>query len=172
MKRNSGYRYGFNGKENDNEVKGQGNQQDYGMRIYDPRLARFLSVDPITKKYPELTLYQFASNRPIDGIDQDGLEHIVYNVLLSKDGKTVISATNVSDVLRDKGPSGWGVQYKFYQNGEVVRTFFKSSDAPLFFAGKGTDAPVYIKGKKIFEQGNLEGHNDGANTGGEYGGVK
>jgi hypothetical protein len=32
----SGYRYGFNGKENDNEVKGEGNQQDYGMRIYDP----------------------------------------------------------------------------------------------------------------------------------------
>jgi RHS repeat-associated protein len=72
----SGYRYGFNGKENDNEVKGEGNQQDYGMRIYDPRLSRFLSVDPITKKYPELTPYQFASNRPIDGIDLDGLEWI------------------------------------------------------------------------------------------------
>jgi RHS repeat-associated protein len=70
----SGYRYGFNGKENDNDVKGEGNQQDYGMRIYDPRLGRFLSVDPITKEYPELTPYQFASNRPIDGIDQDGLE--------------------------------------------------------------------------------------------------
>src|SRR5690606_9621159 len=40
------YRYGFNGKENDNEVKGEGNQQDYGMRIYDTRLGRFLSVDP------------------------------------------------------------------------------------------------------------------------------
>ncbi len=42
------YRYGFNGKENDNEVKGEGNQQDYGFRIYDPRLGRFLSVDPLT----------------------------------------------------------------------------------------------------------------------------
>ncbi len=68
------YRYGFNGKENDNEIKGDGNQQDYGMRIYDPRTGRFLSVDPLTAKYPELTPYQFASNRPIDGIDLDGLE--------------------------------------------------------------------------------------------------
>ena len=42
------YRYGFNGKENDNEVKGGGNQQDYGERIYNLRLGRFLSVDPIT----------------------------------------------------------------------------------------------------------------------------
>ncbi|WP_121356794.1 RHS repeat domain-containing protein [Flavisolibacter nicotianae] len=69
------YRYGFNGKENDDEVKGvEGSQQDYGMRIYDPRLGRFLSVDPLTFKYPELTPYQFGSNRPIDGIDEDGLE--------------------------------------------------------------------------------------------------
>ncbi len=34
--------YRYNGKENDNEVKGDGNQQDYGFRIYDPRIARFL----------------------------------------------------------------------------------------------------------------------------------
>jgi RHS repeat-associated protein len=71
---NSSYRYGFNGKENDNEVKGEGNQQDYGMRIYDPRLVRFLSVDPIGKSYPMLTPYQFASNSPIAGVDLDGLE--------------------------------------------------------------------------------------------------
>ena len=69
------YRYGFNGKENDNEVKGQGNQQDYGMRIYDPRLARFLSVDPITANYPMLSPYQFGSNGPISGIDKDGMEY-------------------------------------------------------------------------------------------------
>jgi hypothetical protein len=33
------YRYGFNGKEKDNEVSGNGNSQDYGLRIYDPRLG-------------------------------------------------------------------------------------------------------------------------------------
>ena len=43
------YRFGFNGKENDNEVKGTGDQQDYGMRIYDPRLGKFLSV--VDKKF-------------------------------------------------------------------------------------------------------------------------
>ena len=40
--------------------------------------SRFLSVDPIMKEYPELTPYQFASNRPIDGIDQDGLEFVEF----------------------------------------------------------------------------------------------
>ncbi|MBN9384681.1 MAG: hypothetical protein J0H74_28260 [Chitinophagaceae bacterium] len=69
-----GYRYGFNGKENDNEVKGAGDQIDYGMRVYDPRVGRFLSVDPLTGKYPELTPYQFASNRPVEATDLDGQE--------------------------------------------------------------------------------------------------
>lgn len=68
------YRYGFNGKENDNDIKGEGNQQDYGMRIYDPRLGKFLSVDPITKDYPWYTPYQFAGNMPVRYIDLDGLE--------------------------------------------------------------------------------------------------
>src|SRR5215207_6768226 len=75
----SGYRYGFNGKENDNEIKGEGNQQDYGMRIYDPRLGRFLSVDPLAKSFPWYTPYQFAGNTPIQAIDLDGLEPIGYN---------------------------------------------------------------------------------------------
>lgn len=69
------YKFGFNGKENDNDVKGGvGNQQDYGMRIYDPRIGKFLSVDPLTKDYPWYTPYQFAGNTPIQAVDLDGLE--------------------------------------------------------------------------------------------------
>jgi len=68
------YRYGFNGKETENDVKGVGNEQDYGMRIYDPRLGRFLSVDPIASSYPWYTPFQFAGNTPIWSVDVDGLE--------------------------------------------------------------------------------------------------
>lgn len=68
------YRYGFNGKENDNEIKGIGNQQDYGLRIYNPRLGRFFSEDPLTPLYPWYTLYQFAGNMPIRFVDLDGSE--------------------------------------------------------------------------------------------------
>ena len=55
-------------------MKGVGNQQDYGMRIYDPRVGRFLSMDPLQEKFPEFTPYQFASNNPIEFIDLDGME--------------------------------------------------------------------------------------------------
>jgi RHS repeat-associated protein len=40
------YRYGFNGKEKYDEVKvSAGTQYDYGFRIYDPRIGKFLSRD-------------------------------------------------------------------------------------------------------------------------------
>ena len=48
---------------------------DYGFRIYNPSIARFLSVDPLTRSYPMLPPYQFASNTPINSIDIDGLEN-------------------------------------------------------------------------------------------------
>ncbi|HEY4784835.1 MAG TPA: RHS repeat-associated core domain-containing protein, partial [Bacteroidales bacterium] len=69
-------RYGFNGKEKDDDFAGGVTSAvyDYGFRIYDARIAKFLSVDPLTKKYPELTPYQFASNTPIMAIDLDGKE--------------------------------------------------------------------------------------------------
>lgn len=42
---NGGTRYGFNGMEADNEIKGQGNAYDFGGRsIYDGRIARFISL--------------------------------------------------------------------------------------------------------------------------------
>ena len=67
------YRYGFNGKENDNEVKGEGNQIDYGMRVYDPRLGRFLSVDPLAHKFPWQSPYCAMDNNPVNKIDPTGM---------------------------------------------------------------------------------------------------
>ena len=68
------YRYGFNGKEKDDEAKGVGNQIDYEKRIYDPRAGRFLSTDPLQAKFPFYSPYQFAGNTPIQAIDLDGTE--------------------------------------------------------------------------------------------------
>jgi RHS repeat-associated protein len=75
------YRYGFNGKENDNEIKGQGNHQDYGLRIYDPILGKFFSVDPLFKKFPWNSSYAFAENDVIRSVDLDGAERHPYQYL-------------------------------------------------------------------------------------------
>ena len=67
------YRYGFQGQEKDDEIKGSGNSLNYKFRMHDPRVARFLSIDPLYKEFPGLSTYSFAANRPIDGIDLKGL---------------------------------------------------------------------------------------------------
>lgn len=70
-------------------------------------ILRFLSVDPIAHQYPELTPYQFASNRPIDGIDQDGLEWSKVRTYNPKTGVTNIhfqvklKIKNESQVFKD-----------------------------------------------------------------------
>ncbi|WP_343670450.1 RHS repeat-associated core domain-containing protein [Chitinophaga sp.] len=111
-----GYRYGFNGKENDNEVKGEGNEQDYGMRVYDPRVGRFLSVDPLTRNFPSLSSYQFASNSPIANIDLDGAESQYYGIEIFKtykDGKLVKEDMRT---IEDKSKAaGWFINGKPYQ---------------------------------------------------------
>ena len=71
---NTPYCFHFNGKENDNEVLSSGNWQDYGLRMYSTRLGRFPSPDPLIKKYPWYTPYQFSGNNPIRFIDLDGGE--------------------------------------------------------------------------------------------------
>ncbi len=68
----TGYRYGFNGMEKDDEVKGNGNSYDFGARIYDPRLGRWLSTDPLFKIYPNLNPYCFVANNPLLLIDPTG----------------------------------------------------------------------------------------------------
>jgi RHS repeat-associated protein len=108
------YRYGFNGKENDKDISEGG--QDYGMRIYDMRLGRFLSVDPLTKQYPELTPYQFASNCPISGVDLDGMEYLtaIYNITI-KNGLQILTSSFVwknSWNHSETGVHGQGVTYK------------------------------------------------------------
>ena len=66
------YRFGFNGMEVDGEVKGDNNSLDFGARIYDPRIGKWLSPDPLEASYPTISPYAFALNTPIQAKDPDG----------------------------------------------------------------------------------------------------
>jgi RHS repeat-associated protein len=142
-------RYGFNGKENDNEVKGLGNQQDYGMRIYDPRLGRFLSVDPLTKQYPHYTPYSFAGNSPIANTDKDGEEELHYLISFNKQGKSQIRPTYKGDgVLCNCFGAHLYVEYKgqlYYQSS------FSTSKVGTWFLYDVLKAPNLQQTLKTFE---------------------
>ncbi|KKP52881.1 MAG: hypothetical protein UR43_C0009G0013 [candidate division TM6 bacterium GW2011_GWF2_33_332] len=91
---NSGdYRFGFNGKENENEWDGQtGSKLDFGARIYDSRLGRWFSVDPLASKFSNLSSYNFTSNNPIIFIDNDGED---FGVKVNNSEKTIIITATV-----------------------------------------------------------------------------
>jgi RHS repeat-associated protein len=66
------YRYGFQGQEKDDEVKGEGNSIDQGSRIYNPRIVVWLKVDPRKADLPSFSPFSFAVGNPILYIDPDG----------------------------------------------------------------------------------------------------
>lgn len=99
---NDDYRYGFQGQEKDNEIKGDGNSLNYTFRMHDPRVGRFFAVDPLFKEYPELTPYQFSSNSPIDMIELEGMEggwFVKNGVAVYKSGP-VLNAFDNEDAAR------------------------------------------------------------------------
>jgi RHS repeat-associated protein len=144
------YRYGFNGKENDNDVKGEGNQQDYGMRIYDPRLGKFLSVDPLTKDYPSWSPYPFAMNSPTSGVDLDGLEYYY-----SADGRFLGNIGTSQDVYRadrlssqevdcGDGTKGWELKPVNPVNLNITHDKFQRSANVVLQEGLSQDSKEYL----------------------------
>ncbi|MCB9236126.1 MAG: hypothetical protein H6581_31045 [Bacteroidia bacterium] len=92
------YRYGFNGMEKDDEVKGTGNSYDFGARLLDVRLGRWLSVDPYWKKYMPISTYHFTLNKPIVFKDNNGKE------VTDADGKPIaVTFKPETNVLLIKG---------------------------------------------------------------------
>ncbi|MGB1216562.1 MAG: RHS repeat domain-containing protein [Saprospiraceae bacterium] len=91
------YRFGFNGMEKDDDIKGEGNSYDFGARIYDSRIGRWLSLDPLMSKYPEFSPYNFVSNKPIIAVDYDGRDFII---VINRKTRTVtvIAKYNYSEI--------------------------------------------------------------------------
>jgi len=86
-----GYRWGFNGKEKDNEWYGESSGAlDFGARIYDPRLGRFFSVDPKVSEFPFMSPYCFAANSSIAFEDLNGEGPIlrIFNRIFGQKSKT------------------------------------------------------------------------------------
>jgi RHS repeat-associated protein len=66
------YRFGFQGQEGDDQIKGDGNSYDFGARIYDSRLGRWLSPDDFEPSYPALSSFVSMNNSPLFLIDNNG----------------------------------------------------------------------------------------------------
>lgn len=118
------YRFGFQGQESDKEINGEHNSYAFEFRIHDPRIGRFLSIDPLSAKYPWNSSYAFSENRVIDGIDLEGLEYLEYHIRVQaqQNEKPKLQITSTRDFRGQKnfnyskysesfGPEGRGIKY-------------------------------------------------------------
>lgn len=98
------YRYGFQGQESDNEVKGNGNSYDFGARMYDPRIGRWLAVDPQFRKQPGWSTYKAFLDNPIIYQDPDGETEFLTIILKDKStGKAYVTTKLISSDLSPGG---------------------------------------------------------------------
>ncbi|HTA81721.1 MAG TPA: kelch repeat-containing protein [Bacteroidia bacterium] len=129
----SSYRYAFNDKEKTNEIYGATNAYDYGMRFYDPRLGRFFSIDPLASKFPYYSPYMYASDKPIEATDMDGLEAVYYmNSFLDANGQAAMDLLTSTDIGFQ-----WWVQFSSVSP--------MPSDYPLpYFGNIGSDVFITV----------------------------
>ena len=80
-----GYRYGYQGSEKDDEVKGSGNSYTTEFRMLDPRIGRWLSIDPLSDNFPWQTPYCSMDNNPIYYADPKGDSIIIQNTWKNKE---------------------------------------------------------------------------------------
>ncbi len=67
-------RWQYNGKEAQNELASGLNYLDYGARMYDSRIGRWHSIDPLVEKYYSLSPYLYCNGNPILFIDPNGMD--------------------------------------------------------------------------------------------------
>jgi RHS repeat-associated protein len=138
------YRYGFNGKDKDKDIS-EGDL-DFGARIYDNRLGRWLGVDPLYKKHSELTPFHFCNNNPILYIDLDGMDFIVNDPTKRDAILSLINAKALGSFAFDNN----GKLYLVNKDGKKGSTYYR--DALIKLIDDHSKVLIVDKSQKYLER--------------------
>ena len=142
--RKSGYtyntRYTFSGKERDEET----GYSYFGARYYNSALSIWLSVDPMSDKYPGLSPYTYCADNPVKLVDPDGRTVVIPD----EDDRNFISQ------LID--PSSENYSKSFH---DVYKELDEQKDHTYTFQSWS-----YDENRNGFEVGMYENHGDGTST--------
>jgi RHS repeat-associated protein len=153
------YRYGFNGHEKDDEVKGSGNHISFNDYGYDPRLGRRFGVDPAFNAM--LSPYAVYNNNPNFYIDPDGESPISILIKaaakkgLVKAAKELVES-QIQKKLSQYMSKGWAKQLlsdavclcsPLSRQCVVLSPAFRSSLSPLFemFSSCSPSSPKAVR---------------------------
>lgn len=162
-----GYRYGYNGKEKDNNDELGLTTYDYGLRIYNSGLGRFLSVDPLTKEYPWYTPFQFAGNSPIWAVDLDGGEekvttasagHVTTATLATATSRELVVQTAKRAVVQRVVNSSGNLAWEFFGVSAGITLRIAGLTAGFVLAPRTAGDGTLTKGDPQFRQKQHEIH--------------
>lgn len=100
----------------------------FAGRYYDAAVGRFLQIDPLAKKYPSLSPYNYVANNPLKYIDPDG-KKIVY-----AQGSTQSFKNNFASSIQHLNKSGLGGLFSSLQKSSTVYTM--KQGASTFYNSK------------------------------------
>jgi len=130
------YRYGFQGQEKDDEIKGEGNSLNYTFRMHDPRIGRFFARDPLASKYPFYSPYQFSGNRVIDMVELEGLEP---------------ATPPTAEEVRENAVDQKALANNDYGPSDVFKSWFDNTENNKYYktwvghSVTGTNAPIWYE---------------------------
>ena len=125
----------FSAKEKDSET----GFSYFGSRYYSSDLSIWLSVDPMSDKYPSLSPYVYCANNPIKLVDPNGEEWYI-------DGYKYYPGQNCPDDAQQSTRDKWNAMNTIYStkegkdvidymNKEGVRYYVSSESCPSEIAG-------------------------------------
>jgi len=120
---NLGYKFGFNGMEKDDELKGNGNSYDFGARFYDPRVGVWLSLDPVQNNSYLISSYAFVQNNPINYFDPNGEQEFKANYHVGSETAFEMFGVN---------PTGYSMSTPINKLNMVYRKDFYYTDFEAF----------------------------------------
>ena len=123
-----GARYTFSAKEKDSET----GLSYFGSRYYSSDLSVWLSVDPMSGKYPSLSPYTYCADNPVRLVDPDGEDPIYAKNFWGKVKK-----------IGDDGQCGSG---SYLVRGKTARTVKAATKAGEFYTGdlSASDEVIHI----------------------------
>ena len=117
--------YKFNAKPLDTES----GFYNYGARMYDPALGIWLSVDPLSEKYPSLSPFSYCAGNPVNLYDPDGRD--IWLVANSSGKQQNIQKGNAVEIINRLASSSEGQQY--------VDRFINSSTEDIYITFGNTN---------------------------------
>ncbi len=161
--------YLYNGKELDTDFGLD--WYHYGFRMYDPAIARFTGVDPISDQFPHLSTFNYADNTPINAIDLHGLQAVyvhgtwsnpeTWEELRGQNFESIQSATGNNTHIDNFQWSGLNLSSARTEGAEkLVQTILDNANGkePLTLVGHSHGGNVIIEAVNMLaEQGKLEG---------------